>query len=541
MITLAFRFPGGRYHATPWGHQVNEGLVEWPPSPWRLLRALISCGYTRLGWSDLAEGGLPGALLTLLADTLPSFTLPPASLAHSRHYMPIPGDKTTLVLDTWANIQGELQIHWPVLLDASQRKLLEELTTSMNYLGRSESWVVGRLLGESEQPLPANCISHEPTTPWDPTLQELVSMMAPLASPAFEAWQKEVLPPLETTTREPTPAQRKARTKQEQPYPANLLEALQWDTARWKQHGWSQPPGSQWAQYRRPRQALETPLRAPRPKACVQADTVLLALATPSGNRSALPVLARALPQAELIHKALVSCAGRDRAPVPGEISGCDESRKALIGHRHAHVLPLDLDQDGHLDHVLLWAPMGFGPKALHAIRSLRRTFTKGHPEGLLLALAGQGMRDALGEMPEGLGAILGGAREWASLTPFVPSRFVKKQGPNSPEGQVRAELAHRGLPAPEQVIILAYPGPGDLPDQQAAHFRHFIRRRTHATPLKATPPQPPQDLGWFVQITFAKPLQGPLCLGYGAHFGLGLFVAHEPRQSDHVLHQAHT
>jgi CRISPR-associated protein Csb2 len=39
--TLRLRFPGGRYHATPWGHHVNEGQVEWPPSPWRLLRALM--------------------------------------------------------------------------------------------------------------------------------------------------------------------------------------------------------------------------------------------------------------------------------------------------------------------------------------------------------------------------------------------------------------------------------------------------------------------------------------------------------------------
>src|SRR5437867_3663314 len=48
--TLLLRFPGRRYHATPWGHHVNEGLIEWPPSPWRLLRALLATGYTKLGW-----------------------------------------------------------------------------------------------------------------------------------------------------------------------------------------------------------------------------------------------------------------------------------------------------------------------------------------------------------------------------------------------------------------------------------------------------------------------------------------------------------
>ena len=41
-VTLKLTFPGGRYHATPWGRHVNEGVPEWPPSPWRLLRALVA-------------------------------------------------------------------------------------------------------------------------------------------------------------------------------------------------------------------------------------------------------------------------------------------------------------------------------------------------------------------------------------------------------------------------------------------------------------------------------------------------------------------
>ena len=41
-ITLKLTFPAGRYHATPWGRHVNEGVPEWPPSPWRLLRALVA-------------------------------------------------------------------------------------------------------------------------------------------------------------------------------------------------------------------------------------------------------------------------------------------------------------------------------------------------------------------------------------------------------------------------------------------------------------------------------------------------------------------
>ena len=47
MTVLELRFPAGRYHATPWGRHVNEGAVEWPPSPWRIVRALIATWYLK--------------------------------------------------------------------------------------------------------------------------------------------------------------------------------------------------------------------------------------------------------------------------------------------------------------------------------------------------------------------------------------------------------------------------------------------------------------------------------------------------------------
>ena len=48
MVAIGIRFTAGRYSATPWGHQVNEGLIEWPPSPWRLLRALVAVWHRTL-------------------------------------------------------------------------------------------------------------------------------------------------------------------------------------------------------------------------------------------------------------------------------------------------------------------------------------------------------------------------------------------------------------------------------------------------------------------------------------------------------------
>ena len=107
MPTMQLRFPGGRYHATPWGHHVNEGLIEWPPCPWRLLRALIACGFSSQGWTAITPQAQQ--LINKLAAVLPSYRLPAASAAHSRHFMPIGElakgrERTTLVFDTWANV-----------------------------------------------------------------------------------------------------------------------------------------------------------------------------------------------------------------------------------------------------------------------------------------------------------------------------------------------------------------------------------------------------------------------------------------------------
>lgn len=114
MVVIRLRFPGGRYHATPWDSHVNEGRVEWPPSPWRLLRGLVSVGFTTQSWSEVPETAK--SLLKKLADKPPSYSLPVVTPAHNRHYMPLGKfknkvEQTTLVWDTWLNISKEEAVY----------------------------------------------------------------------------------------------------------------------------------------------------------------------------------------------------------------------------------------------------------------------------------------------------------------------------------------------------------------------------------------------------------------------------------------------
>src|ERR1700752_3427115 len=45
-MTIEVQLTAGRYHAHPWGvSQYGIGEPEWPPSPWRLVRALAAAWF----------------------------------------------------------------------------------------------------------------------------------------------------------------------------------------------------------------------------------------------------------------------------------------------------------------------------------------------------------------------------------------------------------------------------------------------------------------------------------------------------------------
>ena len=60
MIALAFRFTAGAYHATPWGHHVNEGLIDRDEAVRRItpdqLRQLKSVARLREGTMPVGSG-----------------------------------------------------------------------------------------------------------------------------------------------------------------------------------------------------------------------------------------------------------------------------------------------------------------------------------------------------------------------------------------------------------------------------------------------------------------------------------------------------
>ncbi len=520
MPTLILRFPAGRYHATPWGHHVNEGMIEWPPSPWRLLRGLLATGYATLHWPAAGPPPEGRALITKLASVLPVYHLPKAVATHSRHYMPLARfkngrEETSLVFDTWARVTDDLAASWAVELTAEERALLEQLAQRIGYIGRSESWVNARLTYEESLITCGERCWPEGSEPAPGPGWEQVALLAPISESEYSKWREQAIA---SATEGSTPAgkTKKSWEKTVKPYPVDLLACLQMQTNELQELGWSQPPGSRRMFYWRKMDALEVGTsRGCGIREAPPVEAMLLSMATQSGNEHALPSAVRTLPQAEHLHRQLVgSLRGRHSVVLTGR----DELRRPLReAHLHAHILPLDLDDDGHLEHILIWAPMGLDGEAQTAIRQLRRTFTKGGVGPLRLAVAGSVAKTGeflalTGDWGVGLLRLVGTFREWISVTPFVPPRYLKKRGANTLEGQVQAELASRGLPTPQCIEVLD------------PHASDLARRQRHAARVRRFGPAPPIDCGFTLKLRFAEPVGGPLSLGYGSHYGLGQF-----------------
>src|SRR5688572_24416820 len=125
MIALRMRFLAGRFHATPWLRQVNEGAVEWPPSSWRLLRALVAV-FHRAQPEGVAEAHLTRILDALSA--APRFCLPEATTAHLRHYDAANGG--IKFFDAFVAVDPSLPLDWvwpDAELSTDDRSVLERL------------------------------------------------------------------------------------------------------------------------------------------------------------------------------------------------------------------------------------------------------------------------------------------------------------------------------------------------------------------------------------------------------------------------------
>lgn len=480
---MKFSFITGRYHGNPWGNHVNEGTPEWPPSPWRILRALVS------EWKK-SNPDYPSEKMEELFQKLkkpPSFILPPATIGVSKHYMPTnKKDKPSFVFDTFVVVPKEksLYVIWKEPnLGNEEKKILKTLLNKLNYLGRSESWVEADLCDN----IPDSRINCYPLN----------------SNEAKGEIVKVLLPQNET---------------------GEILEVLMETTDEMRKKRSLEPSGGKKVDYVRPFGALDF---EPIPKKSKQKEEKV-DIFRYSLSGKPLPLIKETLLYGEVARKAVMAIYGRQfNSGSSSVFSGKSPDGDILKGHRHSHFLFSDENGDGRLDHLTIYAPAGFTQKEITTLASLREINPGENKAEVKTILLGYGKTNELfGDLE-----LVGPSKKWVSATPFVLGRFPKyyRTGKpkinnngmqiDGPEDQIRREWALRQEASKE-----------DLPDLKAVSFIPNCQLKGRSIPWgsfrffrrRGGPPGPGLVYGF--ELEFDRPVMGPIALGYGCHFGLGLF-----------------
>ncbi len=524
-VTLRLTFPGGRYHATPWGRHVNEGVPEWPPSPWRLLRAMVAVW--KRTCPDVPDDDVQ-RLLTQLVEP-PLFKLPPHRVAHTRHYMPWekkgPQDRT-LVFDTFVSVgrHDPLFIGWPdAKLDAVGERCLRRLLSSMSVLGRAEAWVEANVVptGESSSII-WNCVPANETHP-NPQ-----PIFCPDPASCFGSDHYPTLDPAKLAKGKVKPAE-------------YLFDCPHWhlclDTETIHAERWPTVPGTRWINYGRPEENIAAAFQSR------QAARSLPTIARFVLDGPVLPRVTETLQLAESIRQTAMGCFRRWCERHPDEaasfrredmpdrfaspvLSGKDAAGNRLTGPGHTHYWPMATEIDSRrIGGVTLFARDGFGQGEVAALAAMRK-LKVGERDELRIQLIGLGRTYDLET------ALLGPSAVWQSLTPFLGhggigirgrSRYLRKglrrewrrlaeQVPDFRGVELRDieelsddEVTHAGLPQPREYRRCRSKHGGRETNRAACMFR----------------------------VTFSHSISGPLSLGYANHFGMGRFVATDDSESE--------
>ena len=546
MFALNFRFPAGRYHATPWGRNVNEADVAWPPEPWRLLRALIAAWWRKGDQERWSEDDL-AALVDALAETPPDFRLPEGAIhTHTRHYMPQGKldkgrERTALVFDGFVHLSegAEVVAAWPDLsLNGNLFGLAADLAESLGYLGRAESWTECRAVDEWSGE--ANCRAAGAKGAGTP-----VRVIAPRSPAAYAAERQRLIANAGQETAGATSrSRRQSKTRGDQAgaasqskaagvdtLPERLVDALTLDTADYQRRGWSRPPAAHEVVYMCAADVIPGVIPrtfARRRRAIRSEDRPTIARFLVAGRP--LPRIEDAVKIGELMRRAALAqfgwrkdeVTGRSVPRAPWQISGrgADGRPVADPAHPHAFWLPEDADSDGWIDHISVCIESGIDDEVRARLDRITRLWLapKQRSSGdgseaaavkeWRLALEGFGRPADFA----GSARIFGVASRWRSVTPFLAAGHLKA---SRYPGEVLRLLKRRGLDADgvevEELKSIFVGGT----ERRSLHFHRFRSRGGEKQPDTA---------GALLRIVFPQPITGPLAIGFGSHFGLGLF-----------------
>jgi len=559
MTTIKLTFPWGRYYAHPWG--INPARLrepEWPPSPWRLLRALVSA------WFRAHPGRVPSKecieLIESLGRELPKIGFSRVSFGQTVHWQPNYGAtdrndkdkaayKNTRHENHFAAVHGPVFFRWLNLtLEEKHSRILKALLAELTYFGRAESLCHAEVY-DKEPPGDIGWCSPTDGRKISATCRDVFCPKPGKAADGTWHFQFSDL------------WQRRADIPNHDPKnaPHHFVDTLLASTMH--------PDGAEWRSYQMPEgwphERIVRPPRRQRAKPDLPRNLSLgpkVAHYLCFSLQCRVPLLPKFIvPLSEQFRKAANShlCKVHGDGAISFALLGHDRPPDADGDHQHAFFLPMSLrsltdsepeTSEKFLRYLHLWCPYGFTQAEIEILLRIERlTWGSGkYPvRPVLIALSKEAPRD----VPFSTGQTK--SRLWRSASPFVPPRYffrghgarVKLKEKDRPELQLAECLKAAGIKTAGE--IRRYPlidgaMQNDKPlweivraeiGDQTPSGASLVTTRVHINSTSRHRDME-QRIGGFFEIEFDKPAALPYpALGHSCHFGLGLFV---PAGKDH-------
>ena len=499
-LVLRQVFPLGRFHATPWRvNPFDDAYGEWPPSPWRLVRAVVARWYQwmRESTAPLVDQRLDD-LVRALCDSSYQFHLPVHARKGSplRQYHPVafgwnPAEKkkaatrsysTSLAQDNYWCVprDDEGVVWWFIESDRWTNQLAEALDRCLEriiYFGRAETLTeIRRASGLVPEP---NCELLEA-----PSVNSV-----PVLVPARTGGRSDV----ERVTDDPDAAMRTV------------------------------PPGARAMYAVRPRRPA---VREEEVTLNVRPHCRLVQLAVgwnvAPEPRAVVRLTARFR---SVVLRELLRIKTSDRNPTwnttdvsvraaMADMLGKDAEGKPLAGHRHAEFLAWWENETP--TRLIVWRDgLPFGDDEQTAIlraASRELSWAAAGPDADAWKVRLVPLDSAVPPPPGFDGTA---ARIWQSATPYVPPRHHLRGGKSRAREtvafQIKRELMLRGCTDAEHVETEEV--------REAAWVAVHVPRREGAKRVFLG-----DRRGHWMRLIFREPVAGPLRLGHSSSFGLGLF-----------------
>jgi CRISPR-associated protein Csb2 len=261
-----------------------------------------------------------------------------------------------------------------------------------------------------------------------------------------------------------------------------------------------------------------------------------------------LPAITEALSLSERFHQALCYYLRDRRCPT---LTGVDENGEKLHGNDHVYFLP-ECNDHGYMTHMTLFADRGFDDTAFRAFAELRKVWgAKGFDVEIVLLATGHPVDFA--SSSSDASPYFQPSKVWTSITPFIPVRHLKINQSNIAKEDPTRNNLPIGSPAQDCWRLLDVVAPSLTHLNQNYHTDYHAENRRPELLIKQVQIINPgsriqhgiRDIpclnyklqrrtgngirvgqrGYALQIEFQKEAILPFGLGYGGHFGLGLFV----------------